>query len=329
MTLNQNGLDLASALMEFVKADAERLGTTKVVKPGHYVPFHWPPRAISLEYHVKGDAFVETEAVEFENSPFTIRIAETPYGVFGRVDNLWHEARGETREDVIRVLGEMAKPILARQREIAQILGLAGRFEGKLADLDALSLMKLLYAQDRSIVHDAMVAIETFPNPFQFGPPMIAVLRDAIHPYRRSAQWGVLDMLEDLPTFCPSEASQNEAIRAIRDLVFYAEDDYARAVYKAGVVLGGHICTPAAGEALLECFKSASKIGRRAAYHAAFHLAEWLPSYRDRVIEGLKNAAVHDPEEILREYCMCMARDVERGEVDHVADPMFPEELSA
>ena len=49
---------------------------------------------------------------------------------------------------------------------------------------------------------------------------------DDRHPHRRSAQWCVLDMFEDLPSFCPTGEDQQAAIHAIQGLMWrtYAEE---------------------------------------------------------------------------------------------------------
>jgi len=97
-------------------------------------------------------------------------------------------------------------------------------------------------------------------------------------------------------------------------------------VYKAGVVLGGHVCDDPAAAALFHCFHAPSRIGRRSAYHASFHLAEWRPDLRSQVLERLRQAALTDPEPLLAIFADKLADDVDRGEVDHVMEPMFPDE---
>ena len=133
-------------------------------------------------------------------------------------------------------------------------------------------------------------------------------------------------MFEDLPSFCPNEDTQAQAVIAIRNLVWNAADDYARTIYKAGVVLGGHVCTPQAAEAILECVRAPSKFGRRSAIHASFHLAEWMKEYKTQILVTLDEAATEDSEPLLREFAASMARDVRTGAYEHMTEPGFPEE---
>ena len=69
-----------------------------------------------------------------------------------------------------------------------------------------------------------------------------------------------------------------------------------------------------------------SRIARRSAMHASFHLCEWMPSQRPEVLKALGHAAATDPEPMLRPYCAALAKDVEAEVIDHVAEPIFPDE---
>ena len=230
-------------------------------------------------------------------------------------------------DEVVDRLRDGAAPYFARQAAISACLGRQGRFNGLVRDLTPAELVVLLYCPDRDIAQEAQLAIETNASSGIYSDALILVLEDDRHPNRRIAQWCVLDMFEDLPSFCPDPKSQSRAIDAVKTLIWSAGDDYARTVYKAGVVLGGHICTAPAAEALLACVEAPSKFGRRSAIHAVFHLAEWMPEYRERTVEALERAAKTDPEERLREFAASMARDVRSGAFDHMTEPAFPGEL--
>lgn len=312
-------------ITQYIKAECERYGTTKAVRPGHRSPFQWPPPNVTLDYHITGAQFTETATIEIDNEEFTAQIAETPHGFFGRIEHLWNEARADSIDELIDKLKSQAWPLIFRQKQIAILLGKKQRFTQSIESLEPADRLKLLFAPDRDIAHEAMIAIDQSASSHVYGPALLVILKDRTHPYRRSAQWVVLDLFEDLPSYCQGDQEQ-EAIQAIKDLIWDAEDDFARTTYKAGVVLGGHICTEAAAKALLDCFHCPSKIGRRSAYHASFHLAEWCPERREHIAELLQKAANEDPEPILREYCAAMARDVANADPDHVADPFFPEE---
>jgi hypothetical protein len=257
---------------------------------------------------------------------FEVQIARTPAGVFARLVGVWNEARGATEEEAVKGLLEGAEPYFRRQIEIAKTLGVPGRFRDSVRSLDALGLLKLLYCSDRDVAYEASVEIEKQASTGLFGPALVTILRDQSHPNRRSAQWCVLDLFEDLPSLIPSDEGRIDAVAAVRDLMANATDDYARTVYKAGVVLGGHVCTPEAAEALIGCVSSPSRYGRRAAIHAVFHLVEWMPETRDRVLSALERAAVEDPEPLLRSFAASQHADIESGAHDHMTEPVFPDE---
>ena len=317
---------MLKGLEEFIREAASHSSDPHPVKPSHRVPFHWPPHPVSKDFHVLASDWTGHASFEAYGEEFEVEVARTAQGVFGRVEKIWNEARAETLEQVIELLKTGAEPFLARQRLITKTLGAEKRFQGRVSDLEALDLVKLLFCPDRDVAHEAQVTIETHASSGIYSRSLIRILVDDQHPHRRSAQWCVLDMFEDLPSFCPEPAAQAEAVDAIHKLIKDAQDDYARTIYKAGVVLGGHVCTPAAAEALFDCTSSAFKFGRRSAIHAVFHLAEWMPQYRDRIVATLKQCADKDPESSLREFAASMARDVEAKSYDHMTEPLFPEE---
>lgn len=325
MTVMVTAETVRDEIIRYIEAECKRYGSTEAVRPGHRVPFEWPPAPVSFDYHVSGTQFQTPVTIQIDGEDFDAQIAETPHGVFGRIEHLWNEARGDSVDAVLEKLKSEAWPLLFRQRQISILLGQKNRFLGSIDALGPGDLLKLLFAPDRDIAHEAMMAIDRSASSHLYGPALIAILNDKTHPYRRSAQWYVLDLFEDLPSYCSGQL-ESDAIQAMRALIWDAKDDFARTTYKAGVVLGGHVCTDEAATALLDCFHSPSKIGRRAAYHASFHLAEWCPERREMIAEKLRIAINEEIEPILKEYCTSMARDVANADPDHVADPIFPEE---
>lgn len=317
---------LANEIVEFIDAEVEHLGTTEASKPGHRVPFHWPPHPISYNYHVLASDWRGSINVEIEEESFQVLLAKTPYGVFGRCDALWIESRGRTQSEMVQNMREAVKPLFDRQREIAGRLGLKGRFQGSIGELDSLGLLKLLLSKDRDVASQAQTTIESRPGKPTMLPALLAILRDERHPNRRSAQWCVLDLFEDLPSYCIDEADEIEAIGAMKELIRNATDDYARTIYKAGVVLGGHIPDLHGGPALVECLDSPSRIARRSAIHGLFHVAEWHPELKEEVVRALQRSARLDPDPQLRSYADHMAQDVASGQIEHVEDPVFDDE---
>lgn len=299
---------------------------TRTIDPGHRVPLKWPPHAVSHDFHVLPHDWTETRTEEFLGEAFAIRVARLPVGVFGRIDSIYAEAYGPDEQTMLRNLQLVISPYLLREARMAAALGIEGRWEGKVRDLPPLGLLKLLFCPDRDVARDAQIAIETNARSGLFTPAMLVILRDDTHPYRRVAQWCVLDMFEDLQGLTQSPEMVDQAVDAVKNLMWNATDDYARTVYKAGVVLGGHVCTESAAKALIECLEAPSKIGRRSAMHAAFHMVEWMPACRGEVVTKLRNAAQNDPEPVLRGFAAHMASDIERGETDHVTEPTFDEE---
>jgi len=316
--------DLERFIDETVAANG---GSTEAVKPNHRVKFHWPPHPISYEYHVLASDWTGQATFEAYGEVFEVRVANTSYGAFGRCEAIWHEDRGDTLELMLVNLRRSSEPLFQRQVAVSRCLGKEGRFKGHIRDLSPSELIRLLYCDDRDVANEARTEIETHASQRVFTPALIAILKDRRHPNRRSAQWCVLDLFEDLPSICRDEAQQEEAVQAMRDLIWDADDDYARTIYKAGVVLGGHLPHKHGGPVLLECLNAPSKIGRRSAIHGLFHVVEWLPDLRTAVVLALREVAEEDSEPILREFARLMARDIEAAGFDHVPEPVFPDEL--
>ena len=80
------------------------------------------------------------------------------------------------------------------------------------------------------------------------------------------------------------------------------------------------------GRVLLQCLKAPSKIGRRSAIHGLYHVVEWDPASRGRVVKGLEEVALSDPEPLLRQYAADMARDIAEMRPDHIDEPVFADE---
>ena len=128
---NHSPDDLVSQLEEFVTRAVERAGgDTEAVKPGHRVPFVWPPHRIGADYHIKGSDWTSSASFEAHGEVFEVQVAHTASGVFGRSTKLWHEARGDTLEHMLNELAKAAEPLFERQQEIAETLELPARFEG-------------------------------------------------------------------------------------------------------------------------------------------------------------------------------------------------------
>lgn len=301
-------------------------GSTVAKKPAHRIKFTWPPHPVSYSYHVLSSDWTGHATFEAYGDTFEVQVARTPHGVFGRCEELWHEDKGSTEELMLLNLRFSSEPLLKRQLEINRMLDLPGRFRGHVRDLPPVDLIKLLYSEDRDIANEASTEIETHASNPIFFSALIEVLNDRRHPNRRSAQWCVLDLFEDLPSYCHSVEEEQIAVKAMRDLIWDAEDDYARTIYKAGVVLGGHIPHTFGGPTLLECLQAPSKIGRRSAIHGLFHVVEWIPEMRNTVVEALRGVAASDPEPALQFFANSIANDIAAGNYDHIQEPVFPDE---
>lgn len=316
------------ALEEFLALAAARFSGDSVARrPGDRVPFHWPPHPVSRDFHVTPDAWREEAWIELDGERTKVQIARTPSGVFGRSERYWNEAKGETVDEVLIGIQQGLGELFDRQTAISETLGWSGRFTASIRDLGPQEWVCLLYCPVRDIGHECIQHIESHASAGIFGPAMVRILRDKVHPWRRCAQWAVLDMFEDLPSFFPDPRDQDEAVAAIRDFIAESEDDYARAVYKAGVVLGGHICTDAAADALLSLLSAPHRIGRRSAIHAAFHLVEWRDHDRDRILNSVRAAAETETDPQLKAFATGIAADIEAQRFDHVSEPVFADEL--
>lgn len=316
----------AHALERSLAAFLASVPESDAVDPGHRVPFHWPPRAVSHSFHVMAEDWREHATIAIDGEVFNVDIADTPHGVFGRCRELWHEARAADRESVLAALVEGARPLFERQLAIAKTLGWTTRYQGPIRELPNEAILRLLYCPDRDVANDARTVIELRASQGVWLSSLVRVLEDRRHPYRRSAQWCVLDLFEDLPSFAKTRDEELVVVHAIRGLLWDAEDDFCRTVFKAGVVLGGHVPNEIGGPALIECLQSPSKVGRRAAIHGVFHVVEWGPHNKPYVLAGLRQITQNDSEPLLREYAAAMASDIEAGGLDHVEEPKFPGE---
>ncbi|HMS55566.1 MAG TPA: hypothetical protein PKA27_09220 [Fimbriimonadaceae bacterium] len=318
-------IELAQEIVAFCERTGALRGTT-ALDPGHRRQFHWPPHPISYDYHVLASDWSGKATLDIDGETFDVDIAKTPHGTFGRIRTLWNEAKGKTEAEVLTALRKGVEPLFARQRAIGECLEQKARFAGHIRDLEPLSLLKLLFCDDRDVANEARTEIETRASLKVFGHALIVILNDRCHPMRRSAQWCVLDLFEDIRSFCDTDDLESRAIQAMKDLIMGAEDDFARTIYKAGVVLGGHLPGEKGGPVLIECLSASSKVGRRAAIHGLFHVVEWHPDSKAVVLAALHHAAAADPEPVLRQYALSMAADIANGNLDHVSDPLFPEE---
>lgn len=325
--------DVVSSLNEYLAEATRELGSRSPARdPGHYHPWHWPLHPVSTEYHIPTSAFTETGTVEIAARPVEIAIARTASGVFCRCDHYRAEARGETLESAQKALITSIRPLLTRKALIAALTGIEspgtpGRYSGPMRDLPPDALVKLFFASDRSVAHDACHEIEASEHRRLFTDAFRRILDERAHPYRRTAQWLVLDQFEELPYYCADAECEQAVIQSIFDLMWEdADDDYGRTIYKAGIVLGGHVLTDFSAERLMALLEAPSKIARRSAMHAVFHTAEWMPNLRDVLVDRLKTIAPNEPEPQLRDFALAMARDIAAEETDHIMEPVFADE---
>jgi hypothetical protein len=276
--------EVLKGLREFITLAAQSYGTTEAVRPPHRAKFHWPPHPVSYEYHVLGSDWTGETTFVAHDETFQVRVAKTHYGVFGRCDDLWYEARGESEDEMLQELAKASQPLFQRQFAISKCIGQSTRFKGDIRDLSPLNKLKLFYCEDRDVANSAHLLVEVSKNRTSYFPSLCHILKDRTHPWRRSAQWCVLDLFEDLPSFTKSEQDEVDAVEAMKSLLMDAEDDYARTVYKAGVVMGGHLPHRRGNTALLGCLESPSIVGRRSAIHGLFHVCEWVPELANDVV---------------------------------------------
>ncbi len=328
--MNQTKEDVLASLEATIQRGLQASGGDPApIKPDHRHVFHWPPHAVSHDYHITNDLWSESSEITVHGDTWPIQIATTDRGVFGRVEGLWNESRGETREEMLSELVGGCEPWYARRFAIQKALGRDEIYRGRTADLPSGDLVSLLFCPDRDVAHTAMIEIEKRASLGIYTEAFLRILEDERHPHRRSAQWCVLDMFEDIAAFCRTPEEVKRAVTAIKNLLWNAQDDFARTMYKGGVVLGGHISNNDAADALIELIGAPSKIGRRSAIHAVFHLVEWLPDRQADVLAKLQWAAENDPEPQLRTFAESQARDIASGATDHVEEPTFEEEKAA
>lgn len=320
----EQGQQLWNELSAFIDANAGPL-----VKPGHRVKFNWPPPLVSYEYRIPAEDFVLSGSFEVEGETFTAKLAETPQGVFAKCETLWLEVKGESIEDALLELSEASLPLLNRQWAIARTLGLKERYAQRIRDLDAISHLKLLFCSDRDIAYTSNTIIEQQAAAGDYSYSLIQILRDRRHPNQRIAQWCVLDLFEDLRAFCKTDELMNLAIEAIEDFIFNSTDDYARCTFKAGVVVGGHMPSVVGGPVLTRCLLSPSKYARRSAIHGLFHVVEWEPTLRNKIVGELEAYAESELEADLRRFAVGIARDLRNEANDHLPEPVFQEELAS
>lgn len=319
---------LVNSLHDFIQKSVDANGgSTKAVRPGHRIKFHWPPHPVSYDFHVLPAEWVEHTAFEAHGESFYVEVAKNRHGVFGRCQSLWIEAKGETVPGMLKAMAKACEPLFARQFAINKALMHHGRFKGLIRDLPPEDLLKLLYCSDRDVAHQASVEIETHESHRLFTEALIEILKDRRHPNRKIAQWCVLDLFEDLPGFCEDEEQENRAVEAMAGILWDAEDDFARTTFKAGVVLGGHLPHKSGGPVLLRSLKAPSLFGRRSAIHGLFHVVEWQPEMRDEVVAALRGHGAVEEDDQLREFSVLLASDIELAEYDHIPEPVFPSEV--
>lgn len=302
---------------------ATKLGSTQAIRPANRVKFHWPPHPVSYEYHVLKTDWTQKSTFVRDNESFEIEVAVTPYGVFGRSQELWCEARGIDTESMLSEFSRVVEPLFQRLEAISRALESSERMKEDWKQTSPFDLLRLLFCEDRDVAHCAHEYIEISHYRKKYLPSLCAILLDRKHPMRRSAQWCVLDLFEDLPSFISSAEEEQLAIDAMKQLLWDAEDDFARTVYKAGVVLGGHLPHRFGGEALLDCLSAPSAIGRRSAVHGLFHVCEWVPQMEDRVVHALREHAKSELNPQLSIFSYAIANDIESRGYDHTPEPIF------
>ncbi|MCH8275744.1 MAG: hypothetical protein IH851_13255 [Armatimonadetes bacterium] len=320
--------DVLHSLDEFLKAEQDRNGgPAPAERPGHRRQFLWPRPSVSAQYNVKPRDFKRTVRFEIHGEAFTVHVAETPFGVFGKCEDLWAEAKAPNENQMLVNLRRELEPLFNRQFAISRTLGMTRRYDGAISDLPPTQLVRLLYCPDRDVAHTAMSSVEAHAGDGLYTPALIRVLQDRSHPLRRIAQWCTLDIFEDLPNVCATAEQAKEAVAAVQGLMTRAADDYARAIYKAGDVLGDHVANEDAAEALLKVLVDGPEpYGRRSAIHGLFHLCEWMPEKKEEAVAALKRASRTDPEPVLRQYAKVMIQDIVQAG-PHGPEPVLPDEV--
>lgn len=318
-----DAIEVLKGLREFITLAAQGYGTTEAIRPPHRVKFHWPPHPISYEYHVLSSDWTGETTFSAHGETFNVKVAKTHFGVFGRCDDLWSEAKGDTEAEMLKELAKGAEPLFQHQFAISKTIGSPARFKGDIRDLPALDIVKLFYCEDRDVANSAHEIVEVSKFRIAYFPALCHILKDRVHPWRRSAQWCVLDLFEDLPSYITSADDEKDAIEAMKSLLMDAEDDFARTVYKAGVVMGGHLPHRRGNVALLDCLESPSIVGRRSAIHGLFHVCEWVPELAEDVVHRLRDHGKTETDPQLAIFSFAIAEDILRRTIDHTPEPVF------
>src|SRR5690349_15920435 len=131
MHVTDEAAELVATLRAYIDREVERHGgSTSARKPAHRVKFHWPPHPVSYSYHVLASDWTGHAEFSAHGNAYAVEVATTPYGVFGRCDALWLEARGESLDAMLSALERDAAPLFHRQAMIARSLEQEGLFTG-------------------------------------------------------------------------------------------------------------------------------------------------------------------------------------------------------
>src|SRR5471030_2123401 len=63
-------------------------------KPDHRKKLRWPPPSTSHKYHVLAGDWKGVASLDIHGERLEVKVAEGPYGVFGRCEPIWLEAQG-------------------------------------------------------------------------------------------------------------------------------------------------------------------------------------------------------------------------------------------
>src|SRR5579862_8517495 len=100
MAVASEAAGLVEELNSFITREVERNGGSTIArKPSHRVKFHWPPHPVSYSFHVLASDWTGSTTLETHGQTYSVEVATTPYGVFGRCNTIWLEARGESLKD--------------------------------------------------------------------------------------------------------------------------------------------------------------------------------------------------------------------------------------
>lgn len=181
---------------------------------------------------------------------------------------------------MLQNLRDAAEPLFQRQLVIAETLHQEGRFTGQIRDLPLEDLLKLLYCRDRDVANDARIRSKP-TRAWAFCAALIEVLNDRRHPYRRSAQWCVLDLFEDLISFCAWNPSISTGRRGPCAISYGRRKMTTRAQPSRRASCSVDTCRIVPAAPLpIQCLQAPSAIGRRSAIHGLFHVVEWHPESR-------------------------------------------------